>query len=124
MMANVMTLRTLVLTGVADSEYSSPLCNPQVLSLHAEAFSRAIVDINDSVVDINNLAPPLPTPILAIPTPSISLAHVQDQDLRWNSSLPQIRLSLTSRCFAKPRMVALSLFRVWLSYNRLDNILI
>lgn len=110
--------------SVADSEYLSPLCNPCVSSLHAEASSRAIVDINDSVVDINNLAPPLPTPTLAIPTPSISLAHVQDQDLGWNSSLPQIQLSLTSRCFAKPWMVALSLFCVWLSYNRLDNILI
>ena len=76
--------------SVVDSEYSSPLCNPRISSLRAEACSRAIVDINDSVVDINNLAPPLPTPALAISTPSISPAHEQDQNLRWNSSSPQM----------------------------------
>ena len=85
-----MMLRTLVLISLVDSEYSFLLCNPQVLSLRAEASSRANVDINDSVADIDNLTPPLPTPTLAISTPSISPAHVQDQDLRWNSSSPQM----------------------------------
>ena len=64
--------------------------NPRVLSLCDGASSRAIVNINGSVADINILVPPLPTPTLAIPTPSISLAHVQDQDLRWHSSSPQM----------------------------------
>ena len=90
MMANMMTLRTLVSTSLADSEHPSPLCNPRVSSLRAEASSRAIVDIEDSVADINSLVPPLPTPTLAIPTRSISPACVQDQDLRWNSSSPRM----------------------------------
>ena len=61
--------------------------NPRVLSLCAGASSQAIVNINGSVADINNLASPLPTLTLTIPTPGFSPAH--EQDLRWNSSLPQ-----------------------------------
>ena len=76
--------------SVVDSEYSSPLCNPWVSSLRAEASSRTIVDIDDSVADINNLTPPLSAPTLAIPTPSISPAHVQDQDLCCNSFSSQM----------------------------------
>ena len=76
--------------SVADSEYSSPLCNPRVSSLRADASSRAIVDIDDSVANTNNLAPPLPIPTFAIPTRSISPDHIQDRDLRWNLSSPQM----------------------------------
>ena len=122
MMANVMTLRTLVSTGVADSEYSSPLCNPRVLSLRAEASSRSIVDIDDRVADINNLTPPLRTPTLGISAPGISPARVQDQDLSHLHYKCLVISHLKMLHQAADGYLRLS--HVWLSYNRLDNILI
>ena len=117
-----MTLHTLVLMGLADSEYSSPLCNPQVSSLHAEASSRAIVVIDDCC---------------GHQQPHTSFTHSNTwHPNSWHQPSSQTRprpqmefilttiawLSLTSRCFAKLWTVTQLLSRVWLSYNWLDNI--
>ena len=118
--------------SVVDSEYLSSLCNPWVPSLRAEASSRAIVDIDDSVADINNLAPSYP--LLHSPSQLVASAQLTYKTETSDgihphhkclaiSHLKMLRQAADSHPAALPCLVILQLARQHLTWPLFERFL-